>query len=55
MLKSLQGRLTLLFVAFVLLVVVSISAMMWGVNPHAGNTGSNETGVDTTLNHPTQY
>ena len=30
MLKSLQGRLTLLFVAFVLLVVVSISAMMWG-------------------------
>lgn len=30
MLKSLQGRLTLLFVAFVLLVVVSISAMLWG-------------------------
>lgn len=30
MLKSLQGRLTLLFVAFVLLVVVSIGAMMWG-------------------------
>lgn len=30
MLKSLQGRLTLLFVAFVLLVVVSVGAMMWG-------------------------
>lgn len=30
MFKSLQGRLSLLFVAFVLLVVVSVSAMMWG-------------------------
>ena len=30
MLKSLQARLTLLFVAFVLLVVVSVGAMMWG-------------------------
>lgn len=30
MLKSLQGRLTLLLVAFVLLVVVSVGAMMWG-------------------------
>lgn len=30
MLKSLQGRLTLLFLAFVLLVVVSVGAMLWG-------------------------
>lgn len=30
MLKSLQGRLTLLFTAFGLLVVVSVGAMMWG-------------------------
>ena len=30
MLKSLQGKLTLLFTAFVLLVVVSVGAMMWG-------------------------
>ncbi len=30
MLKSLQARLTLLFIAFVLLVVVSVGAMMWG-------------------------
>ncbi len=30
MLKSLQGRLTLLFIAFVLLVAVSVGAMMWG-------------------------
>ncbi|MBI3165865.1 MAG: type IV pili methyl-accepting chemotaxis transducer N-terminal domain-containing protein [Chloroflexi bacterium] len=31
MLKSLQGRLTLLFVAFALLVLVSVGAMMWGL------------------------
>ena len=31
MLKSLQGRLTLLFVAFALLVLVSVSATIWGV------------------------
>jgi Type IV pili methyl-accepting chemotaxis transducer N-term len=31
MLKSLQGRLTLLFTAFALLVLVSVSAMMWGL------------------------
>lgn len=30
MLKSLQARLTLLFTAFVLLVVVSVGAMLWG-------------------------
>lgn len=30
MLKSLQARLTVLFTAFVLLVVVSVGAMMWG-------------------------
>lgn len=30
MLKSLQARLSLLFVAFVLLVLVSVGAMMWG-------------------------
>src|SRR3990172_4314625 len=30
MLKSLQARLTLLFAAFVLLVLVSVGAMMWG-------------------------
>lgn len=31
MLKSLQGRLTILFLAFVLLVLVSLGAMMWGL------------------------
>jgi nitrate/nitrite-specific signal transduction histidine kinase len=30
-LKSLQGRLTLLFTAFVLLVLISVGAMMWGL------------------------
>ena len=30
-LKSLQGRLTLLFIAFVLLVLISVGAMMWGL------------------------
>jgi hypothetical protein len=30
-LKSLQGRLTLLFVAFVLLVLISVGATMWGL------------------------
>ncbi|HEX5809860.1 MAG TPA: type IV pili methyl-accepting chemotaxis transducer N-terminal domain-containing protein [Anaerolineales bacterium] len=29
--KSLQGRLTLLFTAFVLLVLISVGAMMWGL------------------------
>lgn len=31
MLHSLQGRLTLLFVAFVVLIIVSVAAMMWGL------------------------
>ena len=31
MFKSLEARLTLLFVAFVLLVLVSVGAMMWGL------------------------
>ena len=31
MLKSLQGRLTLLFTTFVLLVLISLGAMMWGL------------------------
>ncbi|GAB1472293.1 two-component system sensor histidine kinase NarX [Chloroflexota bacterium] len=31
MFKSLQGRLSLLFVAFVLLVLISVGAMMWGL------------------------
>ena len=54
MLKSLQGRLTLLFVAFVLLVVISVSTMFWGSKPARG-AGRDENAVDKTLNYPTLY